>query len=86
MTRHNCGHAIRAQLLLLCRDHHITPETLAHLYTETLKENAMHLHLVHNLPTPTAGDIGEDQEEWEVVPTHQPVEAPVETPAVPVPA
>ncbi len=43
---------------------------------------------MHTLTRPTLGDIGEEQEEIEVVPTHLPEHTPVTTPAPaePVPA
>lgn len=64
---------------------HITDQQLTAGYALTLKENDMHLRLITR---PTFGDIGIEEEEWEVVPleteTPAPVEAPV--PSAPVPA
>lgn len=55
-------------------------------HTQNEKEQAM--TYLNTFTRPTAGDIGEEQEEVEFVPLEQPSEAPVEpaVPAEPVPA
>lgn len=55
-------------------------------YTQTEKDEAM--TYINTFTRPTAGDLGEEQEEVEFVPLEQPSEAPVEpaVPAEPVPA
>lgn len=69
----------RADLLLAAIHGHITDHEFDRRYNM--------LKLVTNNTHTTMGDIGEDQEEWEVLPTHEPVETPVETPVEqPIPA
>lgn len=84
MTCPTCGRRIRAQLVLGLMAHRITADTFLRLDAAIPKEHDMtHLTLIIS---PTAGDIGIEEEEWEVLPTQAPVEAPVEVPSEPVPA
>lgn len=84
MTCPVCGRRVRVLAISAVKAHRITPDTLARIYAATLKENDMrHLTLIIN---PTAGDIGEDQEEWEVIPVPTEVPTEVPTPSEPVPA
>ena len=88
MTCPICAVILANALDLHTQAGHITPElralTLAAI--DTTKEHDMHISKI-KLAGPIAGDIGEEQEEWEVFPTHTPAEAPVEAPApAPIPA
>lgn len=85
MTCPNCARRVKAALLLAVLEGRISPDTFveASAHITTTKEPAMHAHL-----TIVNGDIGIEEEEWEVVefPTETPAETPAEAPAEPVPA
>lgn len=85
MTCPICAAILARALDLHTQAGHITPElrdlTLAAI--DTTKEHDMHINKIR-FGGPIAGDIGEEQEEWEVLPTH--TESPVEVPSEPVPA
>lgn len=89
MTCPLCAHTLAHALDLHVQAGHITHQlrdlTLASI--DTTQEHDMHIIKV-KIAGPVAGDIGEEQEEWEVFPEHTPAEAPVEAPAPsePVPA
>lgn len=82
MTCPHCGRTVRAELLLLALHHGLDPHQFTRLYEDT-KGHPMNTHITL---TPRAGDIGEEETEWEVLPTHQPVEIPEPAPSEPVPA
>ena len=85
MTCPTCGRHIRAELLAAAGHHLITVDafTSALTHIDTTQEHTMHARLVFN---PVSGDIGIEEETWEVVdvPTETPAEVPV--PSEPVPA
>ena len=88
MTCPICAALLARALDLHAQAGHITPQlralTLAAI--DTTKEHDMHITKA-KFGGPIAGDIGEEQEEWEVFPEHVPAETPVESPApAPIPA
>lgn len=85
MTCNNCARADRAAILYAAIHGWITDEQHTHLYNLT-KENNMYGTYPHHHITPTLGDIGIEEEEWEVLPTETPAEVPTEAPSEPVPA
>ena len=84
MTCPVCGRRVRALAISAVKAHRITPSAATRIYIDSLKEYDMpHLTLIIS---PTFGDIGEDQEEWEVIPVPTEVPAEVPAPSEPVPA
>lgn len=85
MTCPHCARQVRCDLRWLYGHHLITDAAFvtAYRHTDPTKEHDMHARLIFN---PVNGDIGIEEETWEVLPDHVPAEAPVEVPSEPVPA
>lgn len=84
MTCPTCARNLAHQLDQLVHAGRITPQLRDHTLNnlDTTKDHDM--HIIHaRYATPTAGDIGEEQEETEVIPTpiHVPQPAPDPVPA-----